>query len=195
LDDQFVKILSLFGREFLETEVVQDQERGTNEAKEFLFKRVIGSTLEQSFEEQSGSQHQDIDATPAGTVAQRIGEMGFTHSDGATEENVFVALDEAETEEVSDVFPIEGDEGLPVEPFKGLFGMNQGLDESSLHAIVLPSLPLVVKDQLDEGLIGELLASGIGHPVGQRGEQTGETQVFEDLFEFVTDFHRVAPFE
>jgi len=195
LDDQFVKILSLFGREFLKTEVVHDQERGADEAKEFLFKRVIRSTLEQSFEEQSGSDHQDVDSTAAGAVAQGIGEMGLTDSDGAAEEDIFVSFDEAEAEEVSDVFPIQGDGRLPVKPFKGLFGMNQGLHESSGQSVLFSSLPFVVKDQFEEGLVGELLASGIGHPVGQRGEQTGETQVFEDLFQFVTDFHGVPPFE
>ena len=126
-DDNFVKIVRLFGGEFLEAEVVDNQKGGTEQSEQFFVEGVIGSTLEQSFEEEVGSEHQDLDASAAGAMAQRVGEVGFAYSDGAAEEDIFVPFDEAEAEEVSDLFLIQGNGSLPVEAFEGLFRMDQGL--------------------------------------------------------------------
>jgi hypothetical protein len=60
-------------------------------------------------------------------MAQRVSEVGFAHSDGATEEDIFVPFDEAEAEEVFDLVLIQSDGSLPVEAFEGLFRMDQGL--------------------------------------------------------------------
>ena len=126
-DDNFIKIVRLFGGEFLEAEVVDNEKGGTEQSEQFFVEGVIGSTLEQSFEEEVGSEHQDLNPSPAGAMAQGVGEVGFAYSDGATEEDIFVPLDEAEAEEVLDLFLIQGDGSLPVEAFEGLFRMDQGL--------------------------------------------------------------------
>jgi hypothetical protein len=126
-DDNLVKIVRLFGGEFLEAEVVDNEKGGTEQSEQLFVEGLIGSTLEQSFEEEVGSEHQDLDASPAGAMAQGVGEVGFAYSDGATEEDIFVPFDEAEAEEVFDLFLIQGNGSLPVEAFEGLFRMDQGL--------------------------------------------------------------------
>jgi len=125
--DNFVKVVGLFGSEFLEAEVVHNEKGGTEEPKQFFVEGLIGSTLEQSFEEEIGSDHQDFNTSPAGAMPQGVSEVGFAHSDGAAEEDIFVPFDEAKTEEVFDLFLIQGNGSLPVEAFEGLFGMDQGL--------------------------------------------------------------------
>ena len=123
-DDHFVKIVRLFGSQFLEAEVIHNEKRGTDQSEQFFSEGVIGPTLKQSFEQQSGSDHQDLDASPAGAMAQGIGEVGFAHSDRAAQENVFVSFDETEAEEVFDLFLIQRNGSLPVEAFKGLVGLD-----------------------------------------------------------------------
>ena len=83
-------------------------------------------SFDQSFEEEVGSEHQDLDASAAGAMAQGVGEVGFAYSDGATEEDIFVPFDEAEAEEVFNLFLIQGNGSLPVEAFEGLFRTDQG---------------------------------------------------------------------
>ena len=126
-DDDFVKVVSLFGGEFLEAEVIDNEKDGAEESEQFFVEGLIGSTLEQSFEEQIGSDHQDVDASPAGAMAQGVGEVGFPYPDGTTEQDVFVPLDEAQAEEVFDLFLIQGNGSLPVEAFEGLVRVDPGL--------------------------------------------------------------------
>ena len=54
-DNNFVKVVSLFRGEFLEAEVVHNEKGGTEQSEQFFVEGVIGSTLEQSFEEEIGS--------------------------------------------------------------------------------------------------------------------------------------------
>jgi hypothetical protein len=127
-DDNFVKVVSLFGGEFLEAEVIDNEKGGTKQLEQFFVEGLIGSALEQSFEEEVGSEHQDLDASPAGAMAQGVGKVGFAYPDGAAKEDIFVSFDEAEAEEVFDLFLIESDGSLPVEAFEGLVWMDPGLD-------------------------------------------------------------------
>jgi hypothetical protein len=60
-------------------------------------------------------------------MAQGVSKVSFAYSDGAAEEDIFVPFDEAEAEEVFDLFLIQGDRSFPVEAFESLFGMDQGL--------------------------------------------------------------------
>jgi hypothetical protein len=127
-DDNFVKVVGLFGSEFLEAEVVHDEKRGTKQSEQFFVEGLIGPALEQSFEEEVGSEHQDLDASPAGAMSQGVGKVGFADSDRAAEEDIFVPFEEAETEEVFDLFLVQGDGSLPVEAFEGLIRVDPGLD-------------------------------------------------------------------
>ena len=111
----------------METEVVHNEKRGTEQSEQFFVEGLIGPALEQSFEEEVGSKHQDLDASPAGAMAQGVGKVGFAYSDRAAEEDIFVPFDEAEAEEVFDLFLIQSDGSLPVKAFEGLFRMDQGL--------------------------------------------------------------------
>ena len=45
-DDNFVKIVRLFGGKFLEAEVVDNEKGGTEQSEQFFVEGVIGSTLE-----------------------------------------------------------------------------------------------------------------------------------------------------
>ena len=118
--------MSLLGGEFLEAEVIHNEKRGTEQPEEFFVEGLIGPALMQSFEEKVGSEHQDVDAWPAGAMAQGVGQVGFAYSDGAAEEDIFVPSDEAKAEEVFDLFLIQSDGSLPVETFEGLVRVEEG---------------------------------------------------------------------
>lgn len=119
--------MSLFGGEFLEAEIVHNEKRGVEQSKPFFVEEVIGPALEQSFKEKVGSQHQDVDASPAGAMAQGVGKVGFAYSDGAVKEDIFVPFEEAKADEVFDLFLIQSNGSLPIEAFEGLVRVKEGL--------------------------------------------------------------------
>jgi len=125
-DNNFVKVMSLFGGEFLEAEIVHDEKCGAEQSEQFFVEGLIGPALVQSFEEEVGSEHQDLGASPAGAMAQGVGKVGFAYPDGAAEEDIFVPFDEAEAEEVFNLFLIQSDGSLPVETFEGLVRVDKG---------------------------------------------------------------------
>jgi len=59
-------------------------------------------------------------------MAQGVGKVGFAYSNGAAEEDIFVPFNEAEAEEVFDLFLIQSDGSLPVEAFEGLVRVDEG---------------------------------------------------------------------
>ncbi len=69
-------------------------------------------------------------AGAAGGVAEGAGQEGLADADGAEEDDVFVAFDEAETEEVADAVAIEGDRRIPVEALERLLLLEAGALEA-----------------------------------------------------------------
>jgi len=110
----------------LQAEIVHDEKGGAEQSEQFFVEGLIGPALVQSFEEKVSSEHQDVDASPAGAMAQGVGKVGFAYSDGAAEEDIFVPLDEAEAEEVFNRFLIQSDGSFPVEAFEGLVRVDEG---------------------------------------------------------------------
>ena len=130
LEDDFVEVARLLGIEAAQREVVDDEDVGSEEAAEHPLGGVIGAGLVEVLEEVVGAQEEDVAAGAAGGVSQRAGEKRFPDADGAEEDGVLMALEEAETEEVADAIAIKGNGGVPVEAFQVLLLLESGAVES-----------------------------------------------------------------
>ena len=66
--------------------------------------------------------------------------------------DVFVTIEESETEQIADAITVEGDRRVPVEPLeRALLGEARFVD-AELEALVLASIDLVLQHELEEVL-------------------------------------------
>lgn len=131
-------------------------------------------------------------AGAASAVGEGTGEEGLADADGPEEEDVLVAIEEAETEEVADPVAVEGDGGVPIEVLEGVGFLEAGPVEAGGKVLVLAAVDLVLESELKEveGAEGGLL--GIGSPVRQRGHHAAELQALEHSFQGGFDFSHVS---
>ena len=183
LEDDFVEVARLLGIEAAQREVVDDEDVGSEEAAEHPLGGVIGAGLVEVLEEVVGAQEEDVAAGAAGGVSQRAGEKRFPDADGAEEDGVLVALDEAETEEVAHAIAIEGNGGVPVEAFQGLLLVEAGAIESEGEIRVIAPVDLVLEDEFEEVEFRELRLLGIRDAVRERGEHARELEALEHRLE------------
>ena len=122
-------------------------------------------------------------AGATGRVAERTGEEALSHADGAEEDHILAAFDEAEAKEFLDAVSVEGDGGIPVEAFEGLVLLEAGSGEADLEVLVIPAVDLVLEDELEEVELRELRFLRVGEAVGEGREQSRELQALEDGLE------------
>jgi hypothetical protein len=120
LDDDLVEVAGVLGIEAAQAEVVEDEEVGSQEAAHDPLGGVVGPGLVDESQEGIAAEEQNAAPGAAGGVPQGAGEEGLSNAHGTEEEDILVAVEEAEAEEVSDPVPVEGDGGVPVEVFEGV---------------------------------------------------------------------------
>jgi hypothetical protein len=131
---------------------------------------VIGARLVEFPQEVIGAQEQDIATGATGGVAERAGEKRLADTDGAKEDDILLALDEAEAEEIADAIAVEGDGGIPVETLQGLLLLETGTSESQREILVVTPVDLVLEDEFQEIELSELRLLRVGDAIGQRRE-------------------------
>ena len=110
------------------------------------------------------------------------------------EEDVLVAIEEAETEEVTDPVAVEGDGGVPIEVLEGVGLLEAGSVEAGGEVLGLSAIDLVLEGEFEEVQGAERGFGGIGGPVRQRGDYARELQALEDGPKTLFDFgHRWSP--
>jgi len=137
-----------------------------------------------------GSKEEHVVAGAAGGVAQGTGEEGLPDSDRADEEDVFLALEEAEGEEVLHAVAIEGDRGVPVEALEGLLLFEAGAAQTQRQVLVVAAIDLVLKHELEEVEFRELRLPGVGDAIRERRQDARELQALEEGLERWVDLHR-----
>ena len=128
LEDDLVEIAGLLGIEAAQSEVVDDEDVGGEQAAQDFLGRVIGAGLVQALQEVIGAQEAHLVAGATGRVAEGTGQEGLADADRAEKDDVLVAFDEAEGEEIADAVAVEGDRRVPVEAFEGVLLIEAGLE-------------------------------------------------------------------
>lgn len=170
LEDDLVEVAGLLGVEAAQGEVVDDEDVGREQTAEDLLGGVIGTRLVEFAQEVIGAQEQDIATGAAGGVAERTGEKRLADTDGAKEDDILLALDEAKAEEVADTIAVKGDGGVPVETLQGLLLLETGTFESQGEVLVVAPVDLVLEDEFQEVELSEFRLLRVGDAIGQRRE-------------------------
>jgi len=170
LEDDLVEVAGLLGVEAAQREVIDDEDVGREQTAEDLLGGVVGARLVEFSQEVIGTQEQDVATGAAGGVAKRAGEKRLADTDGAKEDDVLLALDEAEAEEIADTIAVEGDGSVPVETLQGLLLLETGTFESQREILVVTPVDLVLEDEFQEVEFSELRLLRVGDAIGQRRE-------------------------
>ena len=190
LEDHLVEIARLLGRESPQAEVVEEQQIRGEQSSDGLLGGVVGARLVEPLEHAIGSEEEHVVPSAAGGVAEGAGQEGFPDPDGAEEDHVLLALEEAEGEELLDTVAVEGDRGVPVEALKGLLFLEAGAGEAQGQVLVIPTIDLVLEHELEEVELRELRLPGVGDAIRERSQDARELRALEDALERWFEFDR-----
>lgn len=154
---------------------------------------MIGTGLVQALQEMVGAQEAHLVAGAAGRMAEGAGEKRFADADGAEEDHVLVALDEAEGEEVADAITVEGDRSFPIEALEGVLLIEARLGEADAEILVVATVDLILQDEFEQIDLGDLLLASIGDAIRERCDDPRELQALEDALQRLADFHHWLP--
>jgi hypothetical protein len=168
LEDHLVQIARLLGRESAQAEVVEDQQIRGEQSPEGLLGRVIGARLVEPLEHAIGTEEEHVVSGAAGGMAEGTGEEGLPDPDGAEEDRVLLAFEEAEGEELLDAVAVEGDRGVPVEALEGLLLLEAGAGEAQRQVLMIPTLDLILEHELEEVEFRELRLPRVGDAIRER---------------------------
>ena len=115
-------------------------------------------------------------ASAAGRVADSTRQERLSDSHGPYENDVFLAVDKAEGEQIADAIAVERDRRLPVEAFEGLLLLEAGTAQPHLQILLIAAIDLVLEDEFQEVEFGEFGLAGVGDAVGQRRQDAREPQ-------------------
>jgi hypothetical protein len=113
-------------------------------------------------------------------VPEDAREKSLADAGGAQEDDVFVALDEVEAEEVADPIAIESDRRVSIEALEGLLFLEADAFEAVRKIGVIAPIDIALEDELQEVELTELRLLGVGEAIGER---------WEEARELLTDFH------
>lgn len=166
-DDDLVDVARLRGVEPPQSEIIDNEKVGGEEAPHRAFPRVIGLGLVQFLEHLIGTQEENAPACAAGGMAKAACEQRLADSDRTEKEDVLRPVDEAEAEEVAHAIAIEGDGSFPVEALQCAHLVEVGPHQARGQIVLLPAIDLVLQDQLEEILRAQRGLLGVGRAVRQ----------------------------
>jgi len=147
LDDDLIEVAGLGGVQAAQPKIVHDQQIGGQQSAQRFVLGVIGPGLAQFLEEGIGAQEQDLVAGPTGGMTQGGSQEGLAHSHGSQQEDILLAFQEAQAEEVPDPVAVEGHRSVPVKAFEGLFLVEAGPLQADAEVLVLAPVNLVLQDE------------------------------------------------
>lgn len=190
LDDDLVEIRGLHLIQTPQTEVIHDEQVRSEQTSYGFLSRVVGPRLVQLLQHLIGSEKEHSETSPAGGVTEATSQECLADTDWAEEENVFGPLDEAQAEEVAHPVTIESDRSVPIEVFEGAHFLEARSVESMGEIGLLAPVDFILERQFEEVLQVELRLLCIGHPIGERRQDPGELEAFENGLEGRLDLHR-----
>lgn len=192
LDDERVEVLGLLWRQAMQPEVIEDEKVWSQVAAEDSFEAVVGTSLAEFAEQEVGAAEEDGVSGPGGRGTEGLGKEGLAHADGSDEEDVLLALEELEGEELVEVAPVDLDGCAPVEALQGDALLEAGTEETPFQCQVVSALDLIGEDEGEEGRVIELLGPGQGGAVRKRRDRLTELAPAEQRDEVGFEVHPVA---
>jgi hypothetical protein len=128
-DDDLVEIAGLLRVEPAESEVIDDEEVGRQQAAEEPLGRVIGTGLMDLLQQIITAKEEDAVPGTTGTVPEGTGEGRLADADRPEEDDVFPPVEKLEREELADTLTVKGDRHIPVKLLEGLLVGKAGAGE------------------------------------------------------------------
>src|SRR6516165_12265312 len=141
----------------------------------------------QDFQEPVGSAEQHPVAGAASRMAQSLGEKRFAYTHRAAKNDIFMALEKEQPEQLSEACLVEANLGRPIETLQGAFFLEASLPQAIGQVHVIATLDFVGQDQFQELRIVEFFLASIGIAVGQGGQDPGEFQALQYRLPFRLD--------
>lgn len=165
LEDDLIQIAGLLCVEPAQSEVVDDQNVGSQKTSEHLLGGMIGPGLVEALQEMIGTQESHFPTGATGSVAESASEKCLPDADGTEKDHVLVTFDEAEREEVAHPVAVEGDRGVPVEALQGVLLVEAGFGKPDAEILVIAPIDLVLQNELEQVELSDLLFSSVGDAV------------------------------
>jgi hypothetical protein len=165
LEDHFIEVAGLLEIEAPQTKVIEDQDIGGKHSPERPLGGVVGPGLVEPLKHPICPQEEHLLARPASGMADGTGQKRLPHSDRAEEDDILVAFEEAEAEEVLDAVAIEGHGCIPVEVFEGLLLLEASAGNPNAQVLLVPAIDLVLQRELKEVELREFRLPRVRDPV------------------------------
>jgi len=154
---------------------------------------VIGARLVELLEHPVGTQEEHLMANPTGCVAERASDEGFPYAGRTEEDDVLVALEEAQAEEILDAIAVEGHGCVPVEAFEGLLLLEACAGDPGRQVLLVAPVDLVLEGELEELELTQLRLPRVRYPIGERRQKARELEALQHGLERLLDLHAVPP--
>lgn len=171
LDDELVHVARLLRVEAAQGEVVHDEQVRRQQPTHGSLGGEVGAALVELPQQDVGAQEEHVVPRSTRRMSERAGEERLADADGAHEDDVLGAVDEAEPEQLADAVAVEGHLGVPVEALEGLLVLEARMLEPCGELLVIAPVDLVLQHQLEQLQLTQLLLAGVRDPVGERGQQ------------------------
>ncbi len=178
-DDDLVDVTRLRGVEPPQSEIIDDEKVGGEEAPHGALPRVVGLGLMEFLEHPIGAQEENAPAGAAGGVPKAACEQRLADPDRAEEEDILRPVDESEAEEIAHAIAIEGDGSFPVEAFQCAHLVEVRPDQARGQVVLLSPIDLVLQNQLEEILRAQWGFLGVGRAVRQGRQDPRELEALE----------------
>ncbi|MEZ4479674.1 MAG: hypothetical protein R3B97_00775 [Dehalococcoidia bacterium] len=165
-DDERVEVLGLLLGEPVEAEVIDDKQVGGEVLTEGGFEAVVGTGLAEFAEEVIGPPEEDVVA-PRRCRTEGLGEEGLADTNWSDEEDVLLALEEVQREELVEVASVELDGCRPVEVVERDTFFEPAWRSLRSSCWASRRWTSSGQDERQEGGIVELLGTREGQPVRQ----------------------------
>jgi hypothetical protein len=104
-------------------------------------------------------------------MGESIGDKGLSHAYRAADEHILIPADKLKAKEILELVSVDGDRCIPVEALEGLIEVNPGVLEPGGKIRIISPLDFIVEDEFEELRVREFCPLGIGHPVGECGQE------------------------
>ena len=157
-----------FARERQVAQFGEDQELGVRELLEAALQTILVAGTHQTPHEGFEREEEDRVAGLHRLDAQGDGDVCLAHPGRAEQDDVLVALDEAQTGELADLLAIDRRLVVKVKLIEGLDPGQAGLLEAPLHAALVAPAPFGFERPGEEGLVVGVADGGLfAHAIGE----------------------------
>jgi len=168
-DDERIEVFGLVLGEAMEAAIVHDEEVGREVTAEDRLEAMVGEALAELVQEQIAAPEEDRVAGPSSSGSKGLGQGSLADLDWSTEQDVLLALEQLEREELVQVAATQLDWGRRVEVVEADLLFKVGGEESAFEGELAAELHFIGPDQRQKATIVKLLNTHQGQLIGGVG--------------------------